>query len=52
MIDPKYKRYAMKCEAFNIRFRKDKDKKYIDFLKACPNRAEFFRKAIDEELSR
>ena len=50
MDTAKYKRYSDKCAFFCIRFRKDKEKKYIDFLKSCPNKTEFIRKAIDAEL--
>ena len=46
----KYKKYGAKCKAFCIRFRKDKDQHYIDFLNSCPNKADFIRQAIDKEL--
>lgn len=50
MAIDKFKKYNEKCIFFNLRFRKDKDQKYIDFLKTCPNRVDFIRKAIDREL--
>lgn len=46
----KFQRYAKKCRFFCFRLRKDKDKKYIDFLESVPNQAEFLRHAIDREL--
>lgn len=46
-----YDRYNAKCKFYCIRFRKDKDKKYTDFLDNCPNRIDFIRKAIDQELN-
>ena len=50
METDKFKRYNEKCIFFNLRLRKDKDQKYIDFLKKCPNRVDFIRKAIDREI--
>lgn len=47
----KAQRYNQKCRFINLRFRKDKDAKYIEFLDSCPNKAEFLRKAIDAELA-
>lgn len=46
----KFKRYNKKCQFFCFRFRKEKDEKYIEFLKNCPNRMEFIRQAIDREI--
>ena len=48
----RFQKYNSKCTFFGIRLRKDKDDKYIKFLNECPNRAEFIRRAIDQELSK
>ena len=48
----KFKKYNSKCVFIGIRLRKEKDEKYIKFLKECPNRTEFIRRAIDQELTR
>ena len=50
-MEERFKRYNKKCEFFGFRFRKEKDDKYIQFLKECPNKSEFIRKAIDRELA-
>lgn len=50
-MDERFNRYNGKCKFFNFRFRQGKDEKYIEFLKNCPNRTEFIRKAIDAELA-
>jgi hypothetical protein len=50
MITEAKKRYDKKCKLFCLRFRNEKDEKYIRFLEECPNRSEFIRKAIDREL--
>lgn len=42
--------YNKKCKFFSIRFRKDSDEKYIEFMKNCPNRMQFIRDAIDQAL--
>lgn len=47
----KFQKYNLKCVFFNFRFRKDKDEKYIEFLKNCPNKMEFIRNAIDKEMA-
>lgn len=47
----KFTKYNEKCKFFNLRLRKDKDQKYIEFLEKCPNRVEFLRQAIDRELA-
>jgi len=49
-METKYERYNKKCKIFCIKFRKDKDEKYINFLNSCPNKVDFIRKAIDEEI--
>ena len=50
MTKTRYDTYNEKCEFFCIRLRKEEDKKYIDFLKTCPNRVEFIRQAIDKSM--
>lgn len=45
------KKYDQKCEFIVFRLRKEKDQKYIDFLKAQENRTDFLRRAIDKELN-
>lgn len=52
MGEDKFKKYNKKCKMFCLRFRKEKDEKYINFLNNCPNRADFIRQAIDRELSK
>ena len=51
-MEKKYKAYNEKCKMICFRFRKEKDNKYIQFLKDCPNKTQFLRDAIDRELSR
>ena len=48
----RFKTYNQKCKMYSLRFRKDSEKKYIDFLTACPNMKEFIKQAIDRELRR
>lgn len=47
----RFDRYNKKCKFYSLRFIEGKDEKYIDFMKNCPNRMEFIRKAIDQALS-
>lgn len=51
MTKTKQERYNAKCKLYCLRFRKDKDKKYIEFLDKCHNRVDFIRKAIDQQLN-
>lgn len=51
-MEKRYKTYNQKCKCFALRFRTGKDDKYINFLKECPNRTEFIRRAIDRELNK
>jgi len=51
-MEEKFTKYNKKCRFFSLRFRKDKDDKYIEFLENCPNRIEFIRNAIDAELAK
>ena len=44
------KKYDKKCRFVNFRFRKDTDKKYLDFLDNCENKTAFLRNAIDNAL--
>ena len=50
MEKSRYDTYNKKCRFFCIRFRKEEDRKYIDFLDSCPNRVEFIRQAIDKAV--
>lgn len=50
-MEERFKRYNQKCTFFAFRFRKEKDDKYIKFLKECPDKMAFLRSAIDRELS-
>jgi hypothetical protein len=52
MATDRFGRYNKKCTFFSFRFRKDKDEKYIEFLKNCPNKQEFIRRSIDQELAK
>lgn len=47
----KYNRYNEKCKMYSLKFRKDKDERYIEYLDKVPNRVEFIRQAIDRELN-
>lgn len=48
----KFKKYDKKCVFFRLRFRQGKDDKYIEFLRKCPNKMEFIRQAIEQELQK
>jgi hypothetical protein len=51
-MEEKFARYNSKCKFFNLRFRKGKDDKYIEFMESLPNKMEFIRKAIDAEIAK
>lgn len=50
-MEKKYSAYNQKCKLICFRFRKDKDSKYLEFLKNCPNKTQFLKDAIDRELT-
>lgn len=49
-MEEKFKKYNEKCRFVHFRFRKDTDKRYLDFLDNCENKTAFLRYAIDKAI--
>lgn len=50
-MERRYSEYNKKCQMICFRLRKDKDDKYLEFLRNCPNKTQFLKDAIDRALN-